>query len=262
MNIPDPVATALITAGALEVAKQGQDFIAAAAGHPGQSLGTIVGNWTNRQFLNTEVIGNKAHLILLGLGTTPKEVPLNVLHPLLESASLQENPDLQDIWAKLLANAANPEYEGEVLLAFVSMLKELTPREVKFLDCLYEAIERVPVDKPPLAISADTGGYTVQQLFDLYGEAGLLLITKLSRKPTEEEAERDRNDFQRTLGLVVRTGIMSELPRVQPIEVQRSEGSSRYGIPSFVVGEKFTLPTKTVYNFTNLGWEFVEACRI
>src|ERR1700733_15638819 len=92
-----------------QVAKQVQDFIAAATGHPGESIGTILGNMANRRRHNVESVVGKAHFILLNLGKMPREVPLNVLHPLLEGASLQEDDYLRDTWANLLANSADPD---------------------------------------------------------------------------------------------------------------------------------------------------------
>lgn len=86
MSIPDPVTTGVVTAAALQAAKQGQDFIAAAAGRPGESIATILGDWARQRIVNAETIGNKAHFTLLNLGVEQKEVPFNVMQPLLEAA--------------------------------------------------------------------------------------------------------------------------------------------------------------------------------
>lgn len=45
---------------------------------------------------------------LKALGVTPQRVPLKLLFPIIENASVEEDDDLQDRWASLLANAANP----------------------------------------------------------------------------------------------------------------------------------------------------------
>jgi hypothetical protein len=136
MSNPDPVTTGVVLAGALQIAKQAQEFIAAVAGHPGESLGTIVGNFTRRRVQNVEGVGNKAHLILLELGVEPQEIPLTILQPLLDSASLEENTTLQDLWANLLANAADSRNTISVQPVFIEMLKALSWREVRFLDVL------------------------------------------------------------------------------------------------------------------------------
>jgi hypothetical protein len=78
-----------------------------------------------RRFQNVEAIGNKAHFILLNIGVAAKEVPLNIIHPLIGAASLQEDPELQEIWANLLANAADPREVREVSPIFSDILKEM-----------------------------------------------------------------------------------------------------------------------------------------
>jgi hypothetical protein len=139
--VADPVVTGLVIAGTLGAAKQAQDFIAAVSGHPGESLGTILGNLGRRRVQNVETVGNKAHLILLDIGAMPKEIPLNVLQPLLEAASLQEEPDLQNVWANLLANAADGRQMTPVEPSFVAMLRNLSSREVRFLESICEGAD-------------------------------------------------------------------------------------------------------------------------
>jgi len=149
MNIPDPVTTGVALAGALQIAKQGQVFIAAAFGHPGESIGTMLGNLGRRRVQNVEAIGNKAHLILLNIGVTPQEADLNVIQPLLEGASLQENPSMQEIWANLLANATDPRKLNPVTASFPRVLQDLGPREAKLLDGVYlDSVERLPANRP------------------------------------------------------------------------------------------------------------------
>jgi|SRR5579863_7383478 len=127
MSIPDPITTGIVTAAALQAAKQGQEFIAAAAGHPGESLGTILGNLGRRRMQNAEAVGNKAHLTLLNIGVKAQEVPLNILQPLLESASLQEDPSLQAVWANLRANAADPRQTKQTRAGFHGHPQRLVP---------------------------------------------------------------------------------------------------------------------------------------
>jgi hypothetical protein len=69
---------------------------------------------------------------------TARVVPPKLLVPLLESASLEENDDMQARWAALLANAAAGETQPEVTPAFVSILAELTPVEATMLEWLDE----------------------------------------------------------------------------------------------------------------------------
>jgi hypothetical protein len=138
MNISDPVTTGVIVAAVNQVARQAQDFVAAIAGHPGETIGTIVGNLAQRRSKNAEIVTEKAHFTLLNIGVPAAPIALTVLQPLLEGASLQEDPHLQDIWANLLANAADPREQNRVLPSFPLILKELTSRDAKFLDRFYD----------------------------------------------------------------------------------------------------------------------------
>ncbi|MGW9332764.1 Abi-alpha family protein [Bosea sp. NPDC055594] len=65
-------------------------------------------------------------------GPTHK-VALNFGVPLIEAASLEENDELQDVWAQLLANAASNEAGIQRLPAFVSMLKDMSPLDARIL---------------------------------------------------------------------------------------------------------------------------------
>jgi hypothetical protein len=144
MNPPDPVTTGVILAATLQAAKQAQDFIAAISGHTGESVGTILGNIAHRRLKNAETIAEKSHFILLNLELEPKQIPLPVLYPALEAASLQEDSSMQDIWANMLANAADPRHNDAVSVVFPTILKELTSKDARFLDALYNAIETAP----------------------------------------------------------------------------------------------------------------------
>jgi hypothetical protein len=134
--VADPVTTGLVVAGALGAAKQARDFIAAVSGHPGETIGTMLGNVANRRLKNVEAVSGKSHLILLDIGVEPSEVPLNILQPILEGASLQDDPNLQSAWANLLANAADGRQKNRVEPSFVAMLRNLSSREVRFLESL------------------------------------------------------------------------------------------------------------------------------
>jgi hypothetical protein len=79
---------------------------------------------------------------LKALGVTPQRVPLKLLFPIIENASVEEDDDLQDRWASLLANAANPANADGIPASFVNILRELSPRQAKYLDALYDYAQK------------------------------------------------------------------------------------------------------------------------
>ena len=80
---------------------------------------------------------SKAEKLAKDAGFTPKAVPIKLLFGLLEGASLEENEELHDKWAALLANAANPAATVPVRPSFMDTLKLLTPDAARLLDAAY-----------------------------------------------------------------------------------------------------------------------------
>lgn len=76
-------------------------------------------------------------LRLAGLPAPTRHVPLKLLIPIMQGASLEENDDLQDRWAALLVNAANANFRSEVRRAYAVILEQLTPLDAQILDILY-----------------------------------------------------------------------------------------------------------------------------
>jgi hypothetical protein len=71
-------------------------------------------------------------------GFTPKAVPIKLLSPLLEGASLEEDESLHDMWAALLANAASPEPVHAVRPGFIAALKQMAPDEAALLSWIFQ----------------------------------------------------------------------------------------------------------------------------
>ncbi|WP_263770112.1 DUF4393 domain-containing protein [Propionivibrio soli] len=72
-----------------------------------------------------------------GLPAPTRPVPLKLLIPIMQGASLEENDDLQDRWAALLVNAANANFHSEVRRSYAVILEQLTPLDAQILDVLY-----------------------------------------------------------------------------------------------------------------------------
>ena len=76
-------------------------------------------------------------LKLVGMSVPTRPVPLKLLIPIMQGASLEENDDLQDRWAALLVNTANANFGSEVRRSYVTILEQLTPLDAHILDVLY-----------------------------------------------------------------------------------------------------------------------------
>jgi hypothetical protein len=172
----------------------------------------------------------------------PSHVSLKILIPIIDNASMEEDDDIQDIWANLLASAANPTEAGTVYPSFPTILKELTARDVKFLDALFtEALEASQLGRnrrveDVLLLPARTRDIYAQScmgkcLADLHGiELHEFLGIEASGRHLSMNTFERNNILVKNYG-VVKTGL---------------DNDSELGI---------------AYSFTNLGACFVTACR-
>ena len=86
----------------------------------------------------------KAEKMAIDAGFTPKAVPIKLLFPLLEGASMEEDENLHDMWAALLANAAT--HESTVRPDYISVLGHMSPDEATLLDWMYDRnLSRLPL---------------------------------------------------------------------------------------------------------------------
>ena len=222
MSVPDPVTTGVALAGALQVAKQAQEFIAAASGHPGESLGTILGKITHRRIENAEGVLSSAHLTLLNIGITAKEIPLSILHPALEAASLQEDDVLRETWANLLANAADPRQRNKVVPSFPAILKELSAYDAKLAQSLYHS--RLYATDPPSSRGIDAG-FSYSQFLRSYSAAGLSrwprleMITYGDMDKHRDLIKTDLQEAEAAKDLLIRCGLLQNVTSIKPVKV-------------------------------------------
>lgn len=67
----------------------------------------------------------------------PQAVRLPLLLDIIDRASVEPDDELQDLWANLLANAADPTYKGLISTAFPEILRQLSRDEAAFLEEFY-----------------------------------------------------------------------------------------------------------------------------
>jgi hypothetical protein len=248
MNIPDPVVTGVTTATVLQAVKQGQDYIAAALGHPGESVGTILGNWTHRRIKNAETIGNKADLTLLNLNLLEPvaHIPFSTAFPILEAASLQEESSMQDRWANMLANAADPRATTPVLPIFSFFLRDMGPKEIGFLDALYRRA-RESLSNAVIIKHISQNQYNMEELQQLFFTLGFAKTdfhaASFSHHPYPN-ADEDKQAFFMMLDIIRRHDIIRQ-------EVLSPKDSSMHSAPTEIVRR---------YHFSDLGAAFVRAC--
>jgi hypothetical protein len=232
MSAPDPTTVGLTLQATGEVAKQLQDFTAAVLGQPNKTVGTILGEWVNQRWKNIKAVTDKADLIILDIGFTPQLVALNVVQPIMEAASLQDSPDIQQIYANLLANAADPRNTTPMPQIFVTILKDFGSTEVRFLDSLLDAAnERLKVEiqfSHPSQIR-----FSVDRLMVMYSELGFPIVDLVS------------SEFWIMLAVLQRGNVVDDIVEI-PDLIGAGEGANKL---------------ERTYHLTDLGSAFVLACR-
>jgi hypothetical protein len=177
-------------------------------------------------------------------GITPKQIPIKLLVPALNYATLEEDNTLQDRWAMLLANAADPKSEIENLPSFAEILKQLSFSDARFLEVLFacECESFRPGHLGP-------GLRDKNHLLTLYIKTFAAQLCEMTRSdiktPENIKLLADRTlSFEVTLTNLLRLGIVTEtLSLSGPARLNKDvpEIQGKYGL-------------------THLGVEFCKAC--
>jgi Abortive infection alpha len=174
--MPEPVTTAAAAAAKAvskahqsdaELPPEAGEFLARVSGGPLHEIGAWLGDHVRVWRVQRQIgILERAQRDLLDTGRNPRQVKWNVLFPLLEAGSLEDDPEMAERWAALLANAADPE-ATEVPPSFPDILKQLSPAEARILDAVFGALVEGGEDailhgaRVRLALGVDEETYTV-----------------------------------------------------------------------------------------------------
>lgn len=121
---------------ALELAERSGSFLSRVFGDLVEDAVGLVGDQikylrVRRYFDLQEKV--EARLDQRGQSLRLRPVPPNFALPLIEYATLEENDELQTLWANLLADAMDGESGQEVRSAFISILKDLSSLDATIL---------------------------------------------------------------------------------------------------------------------------------
>lgn len=93
-----------------------------------------------RRVQNMIKILQKTKAKLINASLSPEEyntIALKVGIPLIEGASMEEDPTLQEMWSNLLATALTPDAKATISPLFIHILKSLSPDDAKVLHSFY-----------------------------------------------------------------------------------------------------------------------------
>jgi len=72
-----------------------------------------------------------------GLNGPTAAIPLKIALPLLEAGSIEDDNDIQDIYAQILANAADETFELKIKRTYIDVLQNLSGLEIDILRQIY-----------------------------------------------------------------------------------------------------------------------------
>jgi len=165
-------------------------------------------------------------------GIAPQQIPLKILLPALEYASVEDDDDLHTMWASLLTSAADPATD-EVLPSFPDVLRQLSKQEALFINGLYE----IAVDWPK-----NRGGeLCTMELLKLQE----IYITSVESKRT------DQHTFQIFLDDLLRLRLIAE---TVPVTYESNPEMTSLG------GSRLAYTIRGMY-MTDYGTRFIAACQ-
>jgi hypothetical protein len=195
-------------------------------------------------------LAERVREILAPLGIAPRPVPLKILLPAIEHASLEDDDELQDRWAALLARAADPGYQGKMLSVFVDVLSQITPQDALFLDrCLRTLSDKHPADDRPF----------VREL----GTKPRLMFLYAHPRATYDEISRElEDDFELSLANLIRIGLVGVERFSEPgfLYENRTPAIEAHAATTMEALRNDPI-TVQHYFLTPLGFQFVSACQ-
>ncbi len=133
---------AKVTGQGLEIVKDSGAFVSRfIGGSLEQGFGIIEDKLKYLRWERQVRLMNRAKAFMAERGPCMRfrPVPLNVAIPIFEAASLEEDDTLQDLWARLLVNAADAESGIEVKRGLVSILQDFSKMEAHLLQAIHDA---------------------------------------------------------------------------------------------------------------------------
>lgn len=171
MEPTSSIVSALVTAGSEDAAKEAAGLMQQLLGPAFEELGQAI---RDRVILfragRVVRLMDRAQSLLREAGREPQRVAPKTLLTILEGASLEDDDDLSDYWAALLANASieeNLSYGA----SFGAILRQLTPEDAQVLTALWVVRAQAPDSG-----SGPRGGVNLNALYggvgSLVGESG------------------------------------------------------------------------------------------
>ena len=210
------------------------------------------------RFKNQVKILSKAKKYIDKNDVNIKQIPIKILVPLLENASLEENEDLQDKWSNMIVNLADSETNLQNQI-FPHLLNQISIEEYNSLSELLKK-ERVYWKKHSewFKLSKLEGN----KYFNSSQE-----FKNLSKyiEEVKQEGFVVSNDFTYELANMERLGLIKRTPpKIIIEEFKTGESLAEYNQPEewHQPEAKYDDLELNTYRITELGFSFIEICEL
>jgi hypothetical protein len=143
-EVPDPTggwakATEATANASKEAIQAGRDLGSFVSGPAGEIVGMLWDHLKVVRFERQIRLRDRVHHFLTerSMDSPTRTIPLKIGLPLLDHATLEEDDELQDIWARLLINGGDADSGVELRKAFVSILADLSAFDAQLLAVIH-----------------------------------------------------------------------------------------------------------------------------
>lgn len=121
------------------------DFFASLTKEPAEEMGGMLADrvrfWRVKHAVR---LREKLDEFLLQRGVTNRRcLPLKLTIAILDGATMEDDEELHTEWAKLLANAVDPSFTGDVRVAYADILRSLNAIDARLLHEIYNVASQV-----------------------------------------------------------------------------------------------------------------------
>lgn len=231
-------------ATALKLAHDGiSEFVKKIGGRLGEDVGELASAVVTYKARTLAETIRRAQEQVAAAGAEPHELPPRVLIPLLERASIEDDEEMRERWAALLAHAAVSDDPDDVPPIFAEILSQLTPAAATLLDVLGGTIPAT--GEVSSSWLGQPGGMTMSRLTSEFSRR----LDKAS--PTYARLKEDETGTINVLiDMLVRQGLAN---RSTPL-TQREE----YGAAA--TAPRVLSASSPEHRMTSLGRQFLAAC--
>lgn len=231
-----------------------EEFLKTLLGEAVQETGGMIADQIRfRRFKNQIVIFSKARDLVEKSGLNPKQINLKTLCPLIEYSSLEEDEEIQNLWANVIANISTLDTEQFLNLKCIEILREITPNEVILLNHCFEIFKSEEVVtlakwKSQKLYTERTSVYPDNSIFATWDYKAIL-----SMNQDQLDLYTDR---------LISFGIMKyEQPNLREYKSNEKIEDIFSGTHTSLEMKSYELETSDRIIFTTFGLYFVKICK-